>query len=137
MKKSIWKKPEFEVETFVPNNYIAACYITLEGGGPLTGYIWEDENGNGQLDFETFGTIDENGYIQGYEGEDFYWDRNYKQTLTRPDETITDARLLRKYKPVIFSPDGVNFTAYNAVSVDVAGEKEYIFFTQNDVHNNS
>ena len=61
MKMNIWMKPDFELELFVPNHYIAAC---CPNGGVKVGtiahqylkaidigsyYIWLD-NGNGVLD---------------------------------------------------------------------------------------
>ena len=47
MKKNTWIQPDFEVETFVPNNYIALCSLTIEPLNNLTGYVIVDTNNNG------------------------------------------------------------------------------------------
>ena len=73
MEKNIWMKPDFELELFVPNNYIAACCPTATGqgidGGVVVGNvahqilsnlddgswnIWIDSNGNGVVDGGSF-----------------------------------------------------------------------------------
>ena len=46
MKKS-YESPRAYVEEFTPNEYVAACY---HGVCNITGYVFNDTNGNGQYD---------------------------------------------------------------------------------------
>ena len=139
MEKSIWKKPNFEVETFVPNNYIAVCYFDLTETGNLYGWIWEDVDHDGELDYSGSWTV--NGdMIEGYQpnNDDFYWARNTKQTLTRPSQEILHVRKVSFQKnAVIFSETGSpsDLQSFHAIRVDVEGESEMIFYTTRDQNN--
>lgn len=50
MEKKVWKRPFTEVQKFEANEYVAACY---HGVCNITGYVFNDTNGNGQYDPKT------------------------------------------------------------------------------------
>ena len=51
MKKA-YVKPSMESEAFVPNEYITACHndVSYVGKCDITGYVFNDTNGNGVYD---------------------------------------------------------------------------------------
>lgn len=66
MEKTKWIKPDFELEVFVPNNYISACCVTIQHTIKevnLANYYIFVDNGNGVWD---------GGYFEG-EGNDRVW----------------------------------------------------------------
>lgn len=75
MKKA-WREPKILVQQFTPNEYVAACY---HGVCNISGYVFNDSNGNGQYD----------------PGKDTY---NYKNTACNHDYWIEgqDAKLPAK-----------------------------------------
>lgn len=45
--KMKWEEPKILVQKFTPNEYVAACY---HGVCNISGYVFNDTNGNGQYD---------------------------------------------------------------------------------------
>ncbi|MGM9586147.1 MAG: hypothetical protein ACI3VA_01480 [Candidatus Limivicinus sp.] len=51
--KQVWEKPRIEVQKFIPNEYVAACYkinCTTPNGNSKYYYLYDDTNGNGVWD---------------------------------------------------------------------------------------
>lgn len=47
--KQVWEKPRIEVQKFIPNEYVAACYkikCTTPNGNSTYYYLYDDTNGN-------------------------------------------------------------------------------------------
>ena len=63
--KMKWEEPRIEVQKFIPNEYVAACY---HGVCNITGHVFNDTNGNGQYD----PGVDEYNYYNTACGHD-YW----------------------------------------------------------------
>lgn len=47
--KMRWEEPRIEVQKFIPNEYVAACYY---GNCNISGEVFMDTNHNGQYDVE-------------------------------------------------------------------------------------
>ncbi len=47
MERKVWRRPLTEVQKFEANEYVAACY---HGVCNISGYVFNDTNGNGQYD---------------------------------------------------------------------------------------
>ena len=45
--KMKWEEPRIEVQKFIPNEYVAACYY---GNCNISGEVYMDSNNNGQYD---------------------------------------------------------------------------------------
>lgn len=45
--KMRWEEPRIEVQKFIPNEYVAACYY---GNCNISGSVYMDSNGNGQYE---------------------------------------------------------------------------------------
>ncbi|MBR4366002.1 MAG: hypothetical protein IKP43_04380 [Bacteroidaceae bacterium] len=144
MKKNTWIKPEFEVETFVPNNYIALCSLTIEHSN-LQGYVIVDVNNNGKYDGS--GVFDNEGNPLTPEallttGTDNLWFNNLSapQTLPTPSENITveSGKFTYVNNAVLLTEgNGKDFVSYTAVTMDIEGEKNMVFYTPNTASNNS
>ena len=145
MKKNTWIKPEFEIEAFVPNNYIAACQLTIGPVANMTGYAFEDRNENrtfdgtlGQIDTsvtDEFGGSPMTNYVAN--GDPFLNNYAYPQTLPTPQSEMTVTQYTIKYNAVFLSDGSSAPTPYNAVTMDVEGEKGMVFYTPNRPSNNS
>ena len=140
MKKNTWIQPEFEVESFVPNNYIALCSLVIEPLNNLTGYVIVDTNSNGHFD----GTLSidpstTQGTLSGTEDNLFLYNNPLPQVLTSPTERLEakQGTYTAQNHAVIFTQDGSNFESFTAVTMDVEGEKGMVFYTKNINNNNS
>ena len=146
MKKNTWIKPEFEIEAFVPNNYIAACPITIGPAANMTGYAFVDGNNNqtfdgilGQIDTsqtDEFGSSPMTNYVPN--GDPFLNNYAYPQTLPTPQSEMPGiTQYTIKYNAVFLSDGSSTPTPYNAVKMDIEGEAGMVFYTPNRPSNNS
>ena len=133
MKKNTWIKPEFEVETFVPNNYIASgcSFTTLDY---TSGYIINDtgEIGRWEGTFNLKDNSDE-GELSGSEDNTFFGGFPLPRLLTSPGETIDPPGTFNT-APVIFAPNESTFIPCTAVTMDIEGEKEWVYLTRQKIN---
>lgn len=71
LNKRMYIKPVLESETFVPQNYIAACgeenkvyLFTCDGGGGADGGVWKDDNGVTGLQTKSSGSWWDGTYVR-------------------------------------------------------------------------
>ena len=140
MKKNTWIQPEFEVETFVPNNYIALCSLTIEPLNNLTGYVIVDTNNNGwdgQFAFDQ--TEPTKGVLTGSNDNAFLYSNPFPQVLSSPSEKIEakQGSFTAVNNAVVFTEDGSKFESFTAVTMDVEHERGQVFYTRKTNTNNS
>ena len=72
MERKVWRRPLTKVQKFEANEYVAACY---HGVCNISGYVFNDTNGNGQYDpgadrYNYYNTACNHDYwIEGQEAE--------------------------------------------------------------------
>lgn len=72
MERKVWRRPMTKVQKFEANEYVAACY---HGVCNISGYVFNDSNGNGQYDpgtdsYNYYNTACDHEYwIEGQEAE--------------------------------------------------------------------
>lgn len=72
MERKVWRRPLTEVQKFEANEYVAACY---HGVCNISGYVFNDTNGNGQYDpgvdrYNYYNTACDHDYwIEGQDAE--------------------------------------------------------------------
>ena len=72
MERKVWRRPLTKVQKFEANEYVAACY---HGVCDISGYVFNDTNGNGQYDpgadrYNYYNTACNHDYwIEGQEAE--------------------------------------------------------------------
>ena len=140
MKKNTWILPEFELETFVPNNYIALCSLTIEPLNNLTGYVIVDTNNNGwdgQFEFDQ--TDPTKGVLTGSNDNAFLYSNPFPQVLSSPSEKIEakQGSFTAVNNAVVFTEDGSKFESFTAVTMDVENERGQVFYTRKTNTNNS
>lgn len=140
MKKYTWIKPDFELESFIPNDYIAACGLQL-GKETVSGYAVRDINQNGSYDGD--GLFDASGNPNPtLTGIDNQWYNNNSgiQDLHPVKESIVvehgKYQLDEKYILVTSGPNG-GFTSYNRAIIQVEGESGWVVFTANKASGHS
>lgn len=141
MKKNTWIQPVFEVETFVPNNYIALCSLTIEPLNNLTGYVIVDTDNNGKMEgVFSFDTTDPTkGVLSGSNDNEFLFNNPFQQVLSSPSTEIVakQGTFTAVNNAVFFTQDGQHFESYTAVTLDVENERNMVFYTKNVNKNNS
>ena len=138
MKKNTWIKPEFEVETFVPNNYIAACKLILTPLSEITGWAWKDVDHDAELD----GTyVFENGELSfTSSGDTWLNNTTSQQTLSTPTSQMELSRGQYQFVEnavLVLTDANSSPMALNAVTMNLEGERGMILYTGNRPDGNS
>lgn len=69
--KMRWEEPRVEVQKFIPNEYVAACYIIhceTPRGNSSYKYLFDDSNGNGTWDSEDQLLYQASGWYGSFSG---------------------------------------------------------------------
>lgn len=82
--KKVYQHPQVVVQEFAPNEYVAACY---HGKCNITGYVFNDTNGNGQYDPR----IDKYNYKNTACNHD-YWIQGQSSTLPPKNAFVFEKR---------------------------------------------
>lgn len=97
--KMKWEEPKIEVQTFMPNEYVAVC---AEGNCNITGYVYHDYNGNGVVDGG-----DGYNYYNSACYSDFYVQGTDSQTPANNSLVFQQNQMDGYYLFGIFVPTGV------------------------------